>query len=212
MLVGRARAAGAGIAPPARAGRRSRRARPCLERHRYSSREQPRALGRACSGSRAGTRALPARGRAADRAVLPPVRARFWVRFLPGRRWNVSTGFFPSRRTTSRCSTAPSCWPCSTASTRRCRSHARPTPACASSTAAASANARLAEIASLQDDHDAAVAHLRELCEWLDEQGLLGYLSTLRVLLWDESCASSAATRRRKLSLAVATNWRKKPM
>ena len=72
--------------------------------------------------------------------------------------------------------------PCSTASTRRCRSHARLTLACASSTAAASANARLAEIASLQDDHDAAAAHLRELCEWLDEQGLLGYLSTLRVL------------------------------
>ena len=37
---------------------------------------------------------------------------------------------------------------------------------------------RLAEIASLQDDHEAAAAHLRELCERLDEQGLLGQLST----------------------------------
>jgi class 3 adenylate cyclase/tetratricopeptide (TPR) repeat protein len=47
---------------------------------------------------------------------------------------------------------------------------------------------RLAEIASLQDDHDAAATHLRELCEWLDEQGLLGYLSTYVSYLGRELC------------------------
>ncbi len=48
--------------------------------------------------------------------------------------------------------------------------------------------ARLAEIAILQEDHDAAAAHLRELCEWLDEQGLLGYLSTFVSSLGRELC------------------------
>ncbi|MDP9255472.1 MAG: AAA family ATPase [Actinomycetota bacterium] len=37
---------------------------------------------------------------------------------------------------------------------------------------------RLAEIAIYTGDDEAAAGHLRELCEWLEEQGLLGYLST----------------------------------
>jgi class 3 adenylate cyclase len=37
---------------------------------------------------------------------------------------------------------------------------------------------RLAEIAIYTGDHEAAAGHLRALCEWLEEQGLLGYLST----------------------------------
>jgi tetratricopeptide (TPR) repeat protein len=47
---------------------------------------------------------------------------------------------------------------------------------------------RLAEIAILAGDHETATAHLRELCRWLDEQGLLGYLSTFAPLLGRELC------------------------
>jgi class 3 adenylate cyclase len=38
--------------------------------------------------------------------------------------------------------------------------------------------ARLAWIAAVQGDHETAAAHLGELCDWLEEQGLLTYLST----------------------------------
>jgi class 3 adenylate cyclase/tetratricopeptide (TPR) repeat protein len=48
---------------------------------------------------------------------------------------------------------------------------------------------RLAEIAIFTGDHEAAAAHLRELCAWLEEQGLLGYLSTFTPLLGRELCA-----------------------
>src|SRR6185369_46690 len=37
---------------------------------------------------------------------------------------------------------------------------------------------RLAEIALYIGDYDAAAGHLHELCDWLEEQGLLGYLCT----------------------------------
>jgi class 3 adenylate cyclase len=37
---------------------------------------------------------------------------------------------------------------------------------------------RLAQIAIYTGDDEAAAGHLRELCEWLEKQGLLGYLST----------------------------------
>ena len=48
--------------------------------------------------------------------------------------------------------------------------------------------ARLAEIAAYSGDHEAAAAHLRVLCEWLEEQGLLGYLSTFAPQLGREFC------------------------
>jgi tetratricopeptide (TPR) repeat protein len=48
---------------------------------------------------------------------------------------------------------------------------------------------RLAEIAIFTGDHEAAAAHLRELCAWLEEQGLLGYLSSFAPLLGRELCA-----------------------
>jgi tetratricopeptide (TPR) repeat protein len=48
---------------------------------------------------------------------------------------------------------------------------------------------RLAEIAIFTGDHEAAEAHLRELSSWLEEQGLLGYLSTFAPLLGRELCA-----------------------
>jgi tetratricopeptide (TPR) repeat protein len=47
---------------------------------------------------------------------------------------------------------------------------------------------RLAEIAIFTGEHEAAAAHLRELCAWLEEQGLLGYLSTFAPLLGRELC------------------------
>ena len=47
---------------------------------------------------------------------------------------------------------------------------------------------RLAEIAIYTGDHEAAAGHLRELCEWLEEQGLLGYLSTFAPDLGRELC------------------------
>jgi tetratricopeptide (TPR) repeat protein len=47
---------------------------------------------------------------------------------------------------------------------------------------------RLAEIAILAGDHETATAHLRELCTWLEEQGLLGYLSTYAPELGRELC------------------------
>jgi class 3 adenylate cyclase/tetratricopeptide (TPR) repeat protein len=37
---------------------------------------------------------------------------------------------------------------------------------------------RLAELAIYTGDYEAAAGHLRALCEWLEEQGLLGYLCT----------------------------------
>jgi class 3 adenylate cyclase len=48
---------------------------------------------------------------------------------------------------------------------------------------------RLAEIAIFTGDHEAAAAHLRELSSWLEEQRLLGYLSTFAPLLGRELCA-----------------------
>jgi class 3 adenylate cyclase len=48
--------------------------------------------------------------------------------------------------------------------------------------------ARLAEIAAYSGDHETAAAHLRELCEWLEEQGLLGYLATFAPQLGRELC------------------------
>ena len=48
--------------------------------------------------------------------------------------------------------------------------------------------ARLAEIAAYRGDHETAAAHLRELCEWLEEQGLLGYLATFAGQLGRELC------------------------
>ena len=47
---------------------------------------------------------------------------------------------------------------------------------------------RLAEIAIFTGDHEAAAVHLRELCAWLEEQGLLGYLLTFAPLLGRELC------------------------
>jgi tetratricopeptide (TPR) repeat protein len=47
---------------------------------------------------------------------------------------------------------------------------------------------RLAEIAIYTGDHEAAAGHLHELCEWLEEQGLLGYLCTFAPDLGRELC------------------------
>jgi tetratricopeptide (TPR) repeat protein len=47
---------------------------------------------------------------------------------------------------------------------------------------------RLAEIAIYTGDHEAAAGHLRDLCGWLEEQGLLGYLCTFAPDLGRELC------------------------
>jgi class 3 adenylate cyclase len=47
---------------------------------------------------------------------------------------------------------------------------------------------RLAEIATFTGDHEGAAAHLRELCAWLEEQSLFGYLSTFAPLLGRTLC------------------------
>ena len=73
-----------------------------------------------------------------------------------------------------------------------------PTPVCASHDGRFG-EWRLAEIASLQDDHDASGTPPRAV-RVARRMGLLGYLSRATCPIWDKSCASSAATTRRKLA------------
>jgi class 3 adenylate cyclase/tetratricopeptide (TPR) repeat protein len=78
---------------------------------------------------------------------------------------------------------------------------------------------RLAEIAIYTGDHEAAAGHLRELCEWLEEQGLLGYLCSFAPDLGRELCrlgryeeAEPLARRGRELAeegdVTAQASWR----
>jgi class 3 adenylate cyclase len=66
---------------------------------------------------------------------------------------------------------------------------------------------RLAEIARMAGDHEAAARHLQTLCEWLEEREMLGLLGTYVSLLGRELCAlgrfeeaETAALRGRELA------------
>jgi tetratricopeptide (TPR) repeat protein len=66
---------------------------------------------------------------------------------------------------------------------------------------------RLAEIARMAGDHEAAARHLQTLCEWLEERDQLGLLRTYVSLLGRELCAlgrfeeaETAALRGRELT------------
>jgi tetratricopeptide (TPR) repeat protein len=68
--------------------------------------------------------------------------------------------------------------------------------------------ARLADIAGYLGDYEGAAAHRRELCVWLEEQRLLGYVSTFAPQLGRDLCklgrfaeAESLAGRGRELAL-----------
>jgi tetratricopeptide (TPR) repeat protein len=63
---------------------------------------------------------------------------------------------------------------------------------------------RLAEIAIFTGDHEAAAVHLGELCAWLEEQGLLGFLLTFAPLLGRELCKLSRFDEAEPLARRVA--------